>query len=177
MSNLNLKGMRLLLIAFLVTLGCFSPSLTQAQPDSLKARKTADTAQHFITIQEPAPFNYHVSPSFIGGEQALMDYLLTTIKYPSMAQNKSIEGVVLVKFVVNAKGEVTQPRVLKGIGYGCDEEALRAVSLMPNWQPGIQDGKAVSFEFTLPVRFKLVDGKESRAKKRAERASRKRRDE
>ena len=173
---MNLKGMRHLPIVFLVTFGCLSPSLGQAQPDSLKANKSADTTQQYITIEGPPTVNYHVLPSFVGGEQALMEYLSTTIKYPNKALNKFIEGVVFVQFVVNEKGEVTQPRVLKGIGYGCDEEALRAVSLMPNWQPGIQNGKAVSVEFKLPVRFKLVYGKESRVKKRAERESRKRQD-
>jgi TonB family protein len=172
---MNLKGMRLPPIAFLVTFGCLSPSLSQAQPDSLKAN-TGDTTQQYITIEEPPSVSYHVLPSFFGGEQALMEYLSTTIKYPNKALNNFIEGVVFVQFVVNEKGEVTQPRVLKGIGYGCDEEALRAVSLMPNWQPGIQNGKAVSVEFKLPVRFKLVYGKESRVKKRAERESRKRQD-
>jgi protein TonB len=95
-------------------------------------------------------------PSFPGGESARMQYLQKNIEYPQMARESGIEGTVFVTFVVETDGTVTQVRILRGIGGGCDEEALRVVRNMPKWNPGKQRGRSVRVQFNMPIRFKLA---------------------
>lgn len=94
-------------------------------------------------------------PAFPGGEQALNKYLYENIKYPQMAKESGIQGRVFVTFVVEKNGEVTDVRILRGIGGGCDEEAIRVVENMPKWTPGKQRGKPVRVQFNLPIKFTL----------------------
>ncbi len=94
-------------------------------------------------------------PSFPGGEAKLFEYLGKHIKYPQMATDMGISGVVYVTFVVDEHGKVKDPKVLRGIGGGCDEEAIRVVKNMPTWEPGKQRGKAVRVQYNLPIRFTL----------------------
>ncbi len=94
-------------------------------------------------------------PSFPGGEGALFKYLGENIKYPAMAKDAGITGTVFVTFVVKEDGSVSGVRVLRGIGGGCDEEAVRVVQAMPKWKPGKQRGKAVRVQYNLPIRFVL----------------------
>ncbi len=95
------------------------------------------------------------NPEFIGGQAALMKYLAKNIKYPQMARETGISGTVYVRFVVEKDGSVSQVRIARGIGGGCDEEAMRVVKSMPKWKPGRQRGKPVRVNFTLPVKFVL----------------------
>lgn len=94
-------------------------------------------------------------PSFPGGETALFKYLGTSINYPDMAADAGITGVVFVTFVVEKDGSVSGVKVLRGIGGGCDEEAVRVVKKMPRWTPGKQRGKSVKVQYNLPIRFVL----------------------
>ena len=94
-------------------------------------------------------------PSFPGGEAAMMKYLANNIKYPAIAKDANIQGTVYVTFVVNEKGEVKDVKVLRSIGGGTDEEAIRVVQNMPKWKPGKQRGKAVKVQYNLPIRFTL----------------------
>ncbi len=93
-------------------------------------------------------------PSFPGGEAALYKYLSKT-NYPTMAQESGVQGRVYVTFVVEVDGSITDIRILRGIGGGCDEEAMRVVKAMPRWNPGRQRGQSVRVQFNLPVRFVL----------------------
>lgn len=95
------------------------------------------------------------SPEFIGGDEALYKYLAENIKYPEQAKNEKIQGRIFVTFIIEADGSVTNAKVLRGIGGGCDEEALRVVNAMPKWKPGMQKGKPVRVNYTLPIIFKL----------------------
>ncbi|PKP04769.1 MAG: energy transducer TonB [Bacteroidetes bacterium HGW-Bacteroidetes-6] len=94
-------------------------------------------------------------PGFPGGESALMEYLGRNIKYPQLARESNIQGTVFVTFVVEPNGSISNVKTLRGIGGGCDEEALRVVKSMPNWTPGKQRGKPVRVQFNLPIRFVL----------------------
>ncbi len=94
-------------------------------------------------------------PGFPGGDVARMKYLRDNMKYPQMARESGIQGKVFVTFVVEKDGKVTDVRVLRGIGGGCDEEAIRVVKSMPKWNPGKQRGKPVRVQFNLPIIFKL----------------------
>jgi len=87
----------------------------------------------------------------------LNHYLSQNLKYPNSARRKGIEGRVIVRFIVTETGEIDGVKIVKGIDKKCDEEAVRVVSNMPNWQPGTQNGKAVKVYFNLPINFKLED--------------------
>lgn len=94
-------------------------------------------------------------PGFPGGDVELQRFLNKNISYPIMARESGIQGRVYVTFVVETDGSITDVRVLRGIGGGCDEEAVRVVKMMPKWNPGKQRGKPVRVQFNLPVRFVL----------------------
>jgi periplasmic protein TonB len=94
-------------------------------------------------------------PTFPGGQSALMQYLQSNLRYPTMAREAGIQGTVFVTFVVERDGSITDVRVLRGVGGGLDEEAIRVVRNMPRWTPGRQRGQAVRVQFNLPIRFVL----------------------
>lgn len=94
-------------------------------------------------------------PEFPGGESKMYEFILKNIKYPEMARENKIKGRVYVQFVVSKDGSLNKIKVLRGIGGGCDEEAVRIVKRMPKWKPGKQNGKTVPVQFTLPFNFKL----------------------
>ncbi len=104
--------------------------------------------QHIFMVVEQMP-------AFPGGQGALMKYLAEHIKYPELAKESGIQGRVFINFVVEPDGSIDQVKVLRGIGGGCDEEAVRVVKSMPNWIPGKQRGKPVRVSFNLPVKFAL----------------------
>jgi protein TonB len=101
----------------------------------------------------PAPVKWaEEMPQFNGDIGA---FLQRHLDYPYAAKENNIEGTVIIQFVVNEDGSVTEAKVLKGIGGGCNEEALRVVKSMPKWKPGKQNGRAVKVFYTLPIRFVL----------------------
>jgi len=101
----------------------------------------------FIVVEEP--------PSFPGGDEARIRFLSENIRYPQMARESGIQGTVFVTFVVERDGSVTDVRILRGIGGGCDEEAIRVIKAMPKWNPGKQRGRPVRVQFNMPIRFTL----------------------
>jgi len=94
-------------------------------------------------------------PLFPGGEIALQKYINANIQYPELARKEGIQGRVYVTYIVEIDGSISDVRILRGIGGGCDEEAMRVVSEMPKWSSGTQRGKAVRVQFNLPIVFKL----------------------
>ena len=94
-------------------------------------------------------------PMFPGGMDELMKFLQTNIRYPKEAQERGLQGRVIVQFVVNKDGSISDENVVKSVDPQLDAEALRIVRSMPNWTPGKQRGKPVRVRFTLPVTFRL----------------------
>jgi TonB family protein len=94
-------------------------------------------------------------PAYIGGEDKRNRFLAENIFYPKTATNYGIQGTVYVQFIIDRNGSVTEAKILRGIGGGCDEEALRVVNMMPKWKPGRQNGKTVRVLFNMPIYFKL----------------------
>lgn len=94
-------------------------------------------------------------PTFPGGEKKLYEFINKNLNYPQIAKESGIEGLVVVNFVVDETGSVSNVKVLRGIGGGCDEEAVRVVKRFPKWNPGKQRGKPVKVSFNLPIRLKL----------------------
>ncbi|KXK23017.1 MAG: TonB family protein [Bacteroidetes bacterium OLB12] len=94
-----------------------------------------------------------------GGMTEFYKYIATTLKYPAEARKKGVEGRVFIEFVINEDGSISNARPLKGIGAGCDEEALRVVANSPAWTPAMQDGKIVKQRIVLPIVFRLDNPK------------------
>ncbi len=97
-------------------------------------------------------------PEFPGGQKALMHYIYTHINYPDSALKNNIHGIVYVRMVVEPDSTLSDIKVVKGIGYGCNDEAMRVVSNMPKWIPGKMNGKNVRVAYMLPVIFRINAG-------------------
>jgi len=95
-------------------------------------------------------------PDFPGGDSTRLRFLSENINYPTLAREAGIQGVVYVTFVVEKNGQIRNVKVLRGIGGGCDEEAVRVVESMPNWIPGKQRNVPVRVQFNMPIRFVLL---------------------
>jgi protein TonB len=94
-------------------------------------------------------------PTFPGGDESRIKFLQDNITYPQMAKESNIQGTVYVTFTTDEKGRVTDVQLQRGIGGGCDEEAIRVVKMMPPWNPGKQNGKPVRVRFTMNIKFTL----------------------
>ncbi len=116
-------------------------------PVKIEEEEEEEDVQIFTVVEN--------DPMFPGGMEALYKYLRENIKYPQLARDNNITGKVYVTFVVEKDGSIANPRVLKDIGGGCGQEAIRVVKSMPKWTPGKQRGKAVRVQFNLPVSFNL----------------------
>lgn len=134
--------------AVLLMVGC--------KPATQNAEEAIEVENVVVDDEQPEVYNVvEVDPEFPGGIEALYKYLAENITYPQQAKDSGIQGRVIVTFVVEKDGSITGAEVLRGIGGGCDEEALRVVNAMPKWTPGKQLGEPVRVQFNLPVVFKL----------------------
>lgn len=107
-----------------------------------------DTSDEIVTFCE-------LMPEFDGGHELMHKFIKENLNYPEDARRNKIEGRVVLQFVVNRDGSLSQIEVLKSLGFGLDEEAIRLIKLMPNWKPGRQNGNLVRVKYTLPMVFKL----------------------
>ena len=138
------------------------PQIDMNEPtENLQAEQTeissvSSPAMHKELLPDDSVYNnIEVMPEFPGGMDAMMKYLSENIKYPEQAKEKNTQGRVLVTFIVEKNGSISDVKVVKGIGNGCDEEAVRVISAMPKWKPGMQNGKKVRVSFAIPISFKL----------------------
>jgi len=97
-------------------------------------------------------------PEFPGGEVALMKFLSTNVHYPTSASEMGIEGRVILRFIVSKTGVVSDVEIIRGLDPACDQEAIRAIYMMPKWIPGRQNGRDVPVYFTIPIKFTLNRG-------------------
>ena len=108
---------------------------------------TEETDQPFIIVEQ--------MPQFPGGDNEMVKFIKLNLRYPPLATEMGVSGTVIINFVVERDGKITRVKVVRGIGGGCDEEAVRVVSKMPAWSPGKQGGKPVLVSFTMPFKFML----------------------
>lgn len=163
----------LILVAVLVASGYFIYKAQKEEedyygsykiPEGVQQEVTADTSYGPVDIDN---FEQHeqedssamivaeVMPEFPGGQEGLNEFLGNNLEYPQLAKEQGIQGKVWISFIVYKTGEVGNVKIEKGIGGGCDEEAVRVVKKMPNWKPGLQDGKPVTVKFRFPINFTL----------------------
>jgi len=105
--------------------------------------------------EEELPVPESTVPMFPGGMSALGNFLQKNLQYPSRAREYGVKGTVWVTFLVDKKGNVSNIQVVRGIGMGCDQEAMRVVGIMPKWIPGKQRGRPVDVLYKLPIKFHL----------------------
>jgi len=89
--------------------------------------------------------------------QKIVEFVQKNLTYPDSAKIMEIEGVAVVRFLIDEKGRVRSPKLLYDLGYGCGEEAMRIIQKMPKWEPAVKDGQTVAVELELPVRFEFKD--------------------
>ena len=130
----------LIIIAFL-----FLANLTFSQ-DIIKVQK--DSISENILIYEPMP-------EYPGGNSELKRFLSKTIIYPDSAKENGVKGSVWVQYTIDTTGKVIDVKVTRGIGYGCDEEAIRIIKLMPNWIPAKRNGKAIKVRMSIAINFNV----------------------
>jgi len=95
------------------------------------------------------------APEFPGGKAKLNDYLTQNLKYPESARKDKVEGDVFVRFMVKKDGTIVTPKVISGLGSGCDQEAIRLLTTMPKWTPGKKDDEPVDMPYTMYIHFVL----------------------
>jgi TonB family protein len=138
-------------------------------PSSMVFSPSADKQSVKVTVQtgevngETIFTVVEKSPEYPGGIQEMFKFLGENIKYPEAAVKANVSGKVFVNFVITTEGEIKDITILKGLGFGADAEAVRVVSKMPRWEPGMQDGKPVNVRYNLPIMFQLDDDKEIKA--------------
>jgi TonB family protein len=161
---------------FLAVFSCKSSKVTTADfPENLvipmTAESTGDTTNVTIlrekngkkvlvvTATEPTGEEVfeitEIQPKPAGGMEGWMNYLVESIKYPEEAKERGIEGTVVMAFIVNSDGTISDIETLRSIGGGCDQEAMRVIQNAPKWTPGQLGGKAVRVRMRLPLQFKL----------------------
>jgi TonB family protein len=147
----------------------FAPLHLTSAPDPVIQDKPKKESQiKFVAPVVPEKEVYTVvekQPSYPGGQDGYRKFLIENIRYPEDALKKGVTGTVYVTFVVEKDGAVTNVKILRGIGSGCDEEAARVVKMMPNWNPGENKGKPVAVQYNLPIKFNLDSKKKEEPKK------------
>lgn len=124
---------------------------TQAQTSDLAVNMNAE--KH---LNEPTNEELTHTAAYPGGLQALAGFLQANLNYPMEARENAIEGKVKVVFEVTPSGKIQSASILSGIGYGCDEEALRVVNAMQNWLPARQNGYPIKTKVVVPITFELT---------------------
>lgn len=114
---------------------------------SLKDNKQYSDSPVFTSVE-------HV-PEFMGGVRAFSKYLSKNIRYPAAMREHGIQGKVFIRFIVEKDGSLSNVKVVKGLGYGGDEESVRVLKLSPKWKPGVQNGKAVRVQYSVPITYSL----------------------
>ena len=112
-------------------------------------KKTENSDVVFTVVENEAEFP--------GGVEAMNRFMAENIKYPTLAKQKNIEGKVIISFIVEKNGTLSDIRTIKDIGVGCGDEGVRIVKLMPKWKPAKQKGQPVRQQFLLPISFVLTN--------------------
>ncbi len=139
--------------AVLMVVGCKPATVEKA--DTKEAQMDEATVVEDDTIYETLVHPVEVDPEFPGGNEALYKYLAQNIKYPEKAKADKIEGRVVVGFVIEKDGSISNAEVRRSVNVEMDAEALRVINAMPKWQPGTMEGKPVRVHYNIPITFKL----------------------
>lgn len=137
----------------LIFFACSSPEEKNKENKDIPNTKVETVNES--TTEDPVFLVVEVMPEYIGGESAMYEFIGKNIKYPDEAKKEGIQGRVFLSFVVEKDGQISNVEILRGIGGGCDEEAVRVLKSMPNWTPGQQRGVPVRVQYRMPIKFTL----------------------
>jgi len=153
---IEMKKRKILIItiAFISAI-CFHVNAQTVNNDTTKSLNFIIPDTNKVFNKEPLFDVVEDMPSFVGGEEAMYDWLGNNTKYPREAKEKEIEGTVIVQFIIEKDGSLSGISISKDIGGGCGDEALRVIKAMPKWIPGKQKGKVVRVQYALPFIFSL----------------------
>ena len=154
-NKLALLKMFFVLPIAVIMVMAFSLTFTKTIMAQEVEKKPTNSETNVIKADEDIFKVVEQMPGFPGGDKARIKFLIENLKYPEEARKKGIQGRVYVSFVVEKDGSISNIELLRGIGGGCDEEGMRVVSIMPDYEPGLQRGKPVRVRFTLPIKFTL----------------------
>jgi TonB family protein len=149
LNNFNFKDMKSLRLVLLITILSLSIFIANSQVQNKP--KVAPKTNKADTVYK----RLDVAPKFKGGTGALYKLINESIKYPEEAKTKGIEGKVVVKFIIDSKGKVSNASIFRGVNKLLDDEAVRVINLLPDWVPGQAGGKNVASYVQMPVHFKL----------------------
>jgi TonB family protein len=130
-----------------------NPSVPSSSLDGVEVFKIVEEMPRFPGCEDDANLSREARSNCAA--KKMLEFVYNNIRYPAQAREAAIEGTVVISFIVETDGTITEPRVLRDIGGGCGDEALRVANLMPRWIPGKQRGRPVRTQFNLPVRYKL----------------------
>ena len=155
--------MRSIIVLFVLCIVAGASAQVQPQVAPVQTLDVDDLPVHEAVPEDQVPDSNAVlqyveqMPEYPGGQEAMFSFLRNNIKYPAEERDKEVQGTVYVKFVVDKTGKVRDVQALREVpkGPGLTKEAVRVVGLMPDWQPGMQQGKPVNVSFSLPVKFTL----------------------
>lgn len=133
-------------VLFVLALLLSAHTVMHAQSNQRTERNASDE-KIFDVVEQP--------PSFPGGQAALMSYLSKSVKYPEEALKNNVQGRVIVGFIVEKDGSVSNAKIIRSVDSALDKEAIRIVMSMPKWTPGRQNGRNVRTKYNVPVNFKL----------------------
>ena len=139
------------------------------EPETISNETEITEPQKLVVIDEASPVDPEEDapieektflvvdemPEFIGGEKAMYNYIAKNISYPVKAKEAGVTGRVFVSFIIEKDGSISKVEVMRGIGSGCDKEAVKVISSMPKWKPGKQRGKEVRVQYRMPINFLL----------------------
>lgn len=140
--------------ALLMMVGCkpATPEIADSEEQAVVESQSSIEPELFDPQTAPEGF---IPPEYPDGTNALYKYLAENIHYPEQAKTEGIEGKVYIRFIVMNNGDIVNVEVTRGIGGGCDEEAIRVVKSMPKWIPATYEGKFVNVQYVIPINFKL----------------------
>ena len=139
----------------LVLFWLFSCNKTGTNQAINQTKQSLVNSEKNVNVKDSIFTKVDKMPEFKGGFDNLVKFLIKNVKYPENAKNKGIEGKVFVSFTIDEIGKVTNPKIVKSVNPELDAEALRVISLLPDWIPGNNKGKIVKATLTLPINFKL----------------------
>ena len=140
----------IIILFFLMPVLVFCQGTSQSsakKPNKIKTVEAEKNADVYKVVGQ--------MPEFPGGKDAMFQYLVDNMKFPDAARTKKIEGLVVVNFIVDEEGKLSNIKVIKSVSPELDREAMRMVKAMPQWKPGKHQGKEVKVNMNLPVKFKL----------------------
>ena len=148
-----MKKTLIILLGLILLINCSINK--EEQKTQIENNKEKNSLNSDLADTSSIPGALEKFPKFPGGEEKLYSFIKQKMNYPDYAKKNNIEGRVYIQFIVQENGKITDIEIVKGIGYGCDEESQRIINLMPNWIPGEREGVKVDVKYTMPIIFKL----------------------